>query len=196
MAANIVNVGYDSTNCFAIGSAERGFLLVDCVWPGSLGKFRTQLRRNRIELEDFTYLLVTHYHPDHAGLAQELANAGIRIVLVDVQLPYVGQLGRYMKPDSGYIEIDTEAALLIGLSTTRAFLKSIGLEGEILHTPGHSDDSVSLVLDEGVAFTGDLTPEIGLTEEDALCRDSWRRIYERGVTRVFPAHGNAHVKRA
>lgn len=29
-------------------------------------------------------------------------------------------MGRYMKPDSGYIEIDTEAALLVGLSTTRA----------------------------------------------------------------------------
>ncbi len=31
-----------------------------------------------------------------------------------------------------------------------------GVRGEILKTPGHSDDSVSLVLDSGMVFVGDL----------------------------------------
>lgn len=36
--------------------------------------------------------------------------------------------------------------------------------GEILWTPGHSDDSVSLVLDSGIAFTGDLQPPLASDE--------------------------------
>jgi hypothetical protein len=32
----------------------------------------------------------------------------------------------------------------------------LGMESEIVPTPEHSDDSVSLILDEGMAFTGDL----------------------------------------
>ncbi|MBN1402693.1 MAG: MBL fold metallo-hydrolase, partial [Anaerolineae bacterium] len=73
---------------------------------------------------------------------------------------------------------------------SRALLEGIGIAGEILHTPGHSDDSVSLLLDEGSAFTGDLTaPEyIGL-EDPQVVRANWRRLRERGARRVYPGHG-------
>lgn len=39
---------------------------------------------------------------------------------------------------------------------SRALLKGIGIEGELIPTPGHSDDSISLVTDEGHGLTGDL----------------------------------------
>jgi hypothetical protein len=48
--------------------------------------------------------------------------------------------------------------LQITTGESRAFLGHIGIAGEIISTHGHSDDSMSLVLDEGVAFTGDLPP--------------------------------------
>jgi|GEM_PF-245888 len=43
---NIVNVGYDSTNYYVI-AAERGELLVDVGWPGTLPKLRHTLTRAR-----------------------------------------------------------------------------------------------------------------------------------------------------
>ncbi len=53
----------------------------------------------------------------------------------------------------------------------------LGVDGEIVPTSGHSDDSVSLVLDCGVAFTGDLTPLSLATEEQApAIVESWRRL--------------------
>ena len=69
-------------------------------------------------------------------------------------------------------------------------LGRIGIAGEILHTPGHSDDSVSLLLDDGSVFTGDLTPP-GLVVESqaALVNASWHLLREHGATRVYPAHG-------
>jgi glyoxylase-like metal-dependent hydrolase (beta-lactamase superfamily II) len=51
---------------------------------------------------------------------------------------------------------------------------------------------VSLLLDDGSAFTGDLThpARIGL-EDPVVVRASWRRLQERGATRIYPGHGPA-----
>jgi ribonuclease/clavin/mitogillin len=78
----------------------------------------------------------------------------------------------------------------ISCDESRSLLERIGIPGEILHTPGHSDDSVSLLLDDGSVFTGDLTaPQyIGL-ENPEVVQESWRLLRERGATRVYPGHG-------
>ena len=83
---NIVNVGYDSTNYYVL---EQGTtrLLVDVGFPRTLPKLQANLRRKGMALGDLSWLLVTHYHPDHAGLVQELRNAGLHHVVWDVQLP-------------------------------------------------------------------------------------------------------------
>jgi glyoxylase-like metal-dependent hydrolase (beta-lactamase superfamily II) len=60
-------------------------------------------------------------------------------------------------------------------------------------TPGHSDDSVSLVLDSGECFTGDLTMEMMVGEEDPqVVRASWDRLRALGATRVHGGHGPIH----
>ncbi len=54
---------------------------------------------------------------------------------------------------------------MLEINASRAFLARIGILGEIISTPGHSDDSVTLILDQGVAFTGDLTPPFALADD-------------------------------
>ncbi|MFN8418983.1 MAG: hypothetical protein U0528_07035 [Anaerolineae bacterium] len=49
---------------------------------------------------------------------------------------------------------------MITLDNSRAFLSSIGIAGAIISTPGHSDDGIALILDDGAAFTGDLTDPV------------------------------------
>ena len=71
-----------------------------------------------------------------------------------------------------------------------SLLERIEIPGQILPTPGHSEDSVSLLLDDGSAFTGDLTPMPFIGEEDpAVVSASWQLLRERGATRVYPGHG-------
>ena len=36
------------------------------------------------------------------------------------------------------------------------FLKDLGIDGKIIYTPVHSEDSISIILDEGIALVGDL----------------------------------------
>jgi ribonuclease/clavin/mitogillin len=186
---NVLNVGYDSTNYYLIGQNTTP-LLIDVGWPGTLPKLLNIFKRKRVSLQGVRYLLVTHYHPDHAGLAQELKLKGIQLVVLENQLPFIPKLRTYMKPSNPFLEIALDDNLNLSFKESRAFLLCLGIDGEIIHTPGHSDDSVSLILDEGIAFTGDL-PGLAWAEEDSMHQVelSWQRIRAMDVKTIYPGHG-------
>ena len=185
----IVNVGYRSTNYWVV-SAGTSRLLVDLGWPGTLGQMRANLRRMDVPLNDIRYGLATHYHIDHAGLAQELKEAGVPLLVLDVQVSAIPLMKTWTKPQDNYVDITMHGNVVISFGESRAVLERIGIPGEIVHTPGHSDDSVSLLLDDGSAFTGDLTHLALVGEGDAaVVFASWRTLRERGAIRVYPAHG-------
>jgi endoribonuclease LACTB2 len=186
---NIVNVGYRSTNYYVLAdSAPR--LLVDAGWPGTLGLMQHTCARMGIPVATIPYQLATHYHPDHAGLVQELKRLGVRLILLDTQLAGVPLLRTYVKPGDHYSDLELGDNAVITAGESRAFLAGIGIQGEIISTPGHSDDSVTLLLDDGSAFTGDLTP-LAMVPADPADRayQSWQAIRARGGATVFPGHG-------
>jgi ribonuclease/clavin/mitogillin len=186
---NIVNVGYGSTNYYVIGDGMNR-LLVDVGWPGTMGRLLAMLRRKGIALEEIRFLLATHYHPDHAGLAQELKNNGVRLMVVEGQRESIPALKKVMKPEMHYQDIDLRDNTEVTFTGSRAFLATMGIAGEIVATPGHSSDSVTLILDSGEAFTGDLQAESRADERDlATVRASWERIRSRNARTIFPGHG-------
>ena len=152
---NILSVGYGSTNYYLIGQNTTR-LLIDVGWLGTLPKLLSIFKRKRVPLQDVKYLLVTHYHPDHAGLVQEVKSIGIQLVVLENQLSFIPKLRKYMKPGNPFLEITLDDNLNLSFKDSRALLLHLGIEGEIIHTPGHTDDSISLILDDGIAFTGDL----------------------------------------
>lgn len=185
----IVNVGYRSTNYWVV-SAGRSRLLVDLGYPGTMGTMTANLRRMGVPLHEIRYALATHYHLDHAGLAQNLKLAGVPLLVLENQVSAIPLMRHVMKPEDHYLEITIDGNVTISCAESRALLGRIGLAGEILPTPGHSDDSVSLLLDDGSVFTGDLTPLSLATEEQAdVVTASWRLLREHGAARVYPAHG-------
>jgi glyoxylase-like metal-dependent hydrolase (beta-lactamase superfamily II) len=192
---NIVNVGYRSTNYYVlVDTAPR--LLIDAGWPDTLGVMQHTCTRMGLRLADIPYQLVTHFHPDHAGLCQELKRLGIRLVVVDTQLAGIPLLRTYVKPRDNYIDLALEDNTVISVDSSRDFLAGIGIKGEILSTPGHSDDCVTLVLDEGLAFTGDLTPAAMVPQDPSdLAFQSWEKIRATGATTVYPGHGPSYPLR-
>ena len=185
----IVNVGYRSTNYWVV-SAGTSRLLVDLGWPGTMGKMRANLRRMGVPLHEIRYGLATHYHIDHAGLAQEFKEAGVPLLVLDVQVHAIPLMKRWTKPQDKFVDITMHDNVTISFPESRSVLARIGIPGEIVHTPGHSEDSISLLLDDGSVFTGDLTPPdfIGM-EDAAVVAESWQTLRERGATRVYPGHG-------
>lgn len=185
----IVNVGYRSTN-FWVVSAGTSRLLVDLGWPGTLGTLRANLDRMGIPLTEIRYGFATHYHPDHAGLAQELKQLGMPLLVLDTQVTWIPRLQQWTKPPDHFVDIGLQGNVTIACVDSRALLARIGIAGEILPTPGHSDDSVSLLLDDGSVFTGDLTPPGFAVEEDVeTVAASWQLLRARGAIRVYPGHG-------
>ena len=80
------------------------------------------------------------------------------------------------------------------VSESRAFLKDAGIEGEILFTPGHSDDSISLCLGDGTFFVGDLNPLYELElHKGTKIEESWNRLLARGPKKVFYGHAKPAV---
>jgi glyoxylase-like metal-dependent hydrolase (beta-lactamase superfamily II) len=187
---NIVNVGYDATNCYVLNAA-RASLLVDAGWPSTLPDLRYAMKRTDVDLGDIRYLLCTHYHPDHAGLAQELKALGVTLVVLENQYQGIEALRTYMKPEHHYHPITRQGNLDLESIASRAFLLGLGIQGEILLTPGHSDDSVSLVLDGGLAFTGDLPPPGFTVDPDHPVRKSWGLLRAHNVHTAYPGHGPA-----
>jgi glyoxylase-like metal-dependent hydrolase (beta-lactamase superfamily II) len=153
----IVNVGYISTNYWVV-SAGKSRLLVDLGWPGTLGSMRGRLKQMDIPLKEIHFALATHYHIDHAGLAQELKMEGVSLLVMETQVAVIPLMKQFTKPQDHYVDISLDGNVTITFTESRALLSNIGIPGEILPTPGHSDDSVTLMLDNGSAFTGDLTP--------------------------------------
>jgi ribonuclease/clavin/mitogillin len=185
----VVNVGYKSTNYWVV-SAGNSRLLVDLGWPGTMGTMLANLRRTDVPLDEIRYGLATHYHIDHAGLAQELKQAGVPLLVLDVQVNAIPVMKRWTKPQDNFVDITTDDNVVISSPESRPLLEQIGIQGEILHTPGHSHDSVSLLLDDGSVFTGDLThPALVGDDYAAVVSASWQLLRERGALRVYPAHG-------
>ncbi len=186
---DIVNLGYRSTNYYAL-PVNGGKLLIDCGWYGMLSQFLAQFKRKGVDPAHVKYLLATHYHMDHAGLVNEFKKLGAQLILMESQLAAVVH-GEPPTPAKPPLLITTSSAgnIVLRFADSRAFLASIGLRGEIVSTPAHSEDSVSLVLDDGSAFTGDLPPRSLMSDDDLALRDSWAQLDQRRVTRIYPAHG-------
>lgn len=185
----IVNVGYRSTNYWVISNG-RSRLLVDLGWPGSMKQMQANLKRMDIPLNEIRYALATHYHIDHAGLGQELKLAGVPLLVMDVQVSAIPLMKQWTKPQDNYVEITTHDNVTIACAESRTLLDQIGISGEILPTPGHSDDCVSLLLDDGSVFTGDLTHPAFVGEEDPdVVAASWQLLKDHGAKQVYPGHG-------
>jgi len=185
----IVNVGYRSTNYWVV-SAGTSRLLVDLGFPGTMGMMRAELRRMNIPIEEIRFGLATHYHIDHAGAAQELKMAGVRLLVLENQVTAIPLMKTWTKPQDHYMDITMDDNMNISFAESRGVLGGIGIAGEIVPTPGHSDDSVSLLLDDGSVFTGDLTHPAFVTEDSvAAVSESWRLLRDHGATRVYPGHG-------
>ena len=187
-AISIVNVGYRSTNYWVI-SAGRSRLLVDLGWPGMMNDLLHALQRADIPLSEIRAGFATHYHIDHAGAAEDLKQRGMPLWVFEEQVAHVDAMAAHIKPGQPYTPIRAGGNLVLRCADSRAKLAALGIAGEVVPTPGHSDDSVSLVLDSGECFIGDLTLEkmIG-NESPEVVRASWDRLRAMGAHTVYAGH--------
>lgn len=189
----MLRLKYGNTNTFYL-AGSRGGLLIDTDYAGTLPAFFTAIKENRISVQDIAYVLATHYHPDHIGLISELTALGVRLLLIDVQRDSVHASDAIFAREKHlrYTPVDETQAVCISCAESRAFLRSLGLMGEIISTPSHSRDSISLITDSGDCFVGDLEPYeyLAAYDENEPLRQDWARILSFRPRRIYYAHAN------
>lgn len=189
----ITKLKYGNTNTFLIRGTNSN-LLIDTDYAGTLPAFYRAIKEQGIRVCDIHYVLATHYHPDHIGLVSELMKQGVKLLLVDAQRPFVHFSDGIFAGDKRlhYEPISEETATVIGNEESRAFLGKLGIHGEIVATPSHSEDSISLILDSGECFVGDLEPMEYLDayeQKEELKRD-WELVMGHAPKVIYYAHVN------
>lgn len=190
MKTDYVTLTYGNTHTFLI-RGQSANLLVDTDYAGTLPAFYRALKANGFRVNDIDYVMATHFHPDHCGLIGQLQSQGVQLLLVDSQVNAVHYPDYIFARDKlDYRPVDSENAVMINVEETRSFLKSLGINGEIIHTPSHSEDSISLILDDGNCFVGDLEPHEYLDGYDEInrLRDDWDRIMSLNPKTIHYAH--------
>lgn len=182
---------YDNTNTFFVSGSKKG-LLIDTGWAGTLGGFFKEIKQNEILTSDIGYVIATHFHPDHMGIMGDLQELNIIPLILDVQREYVHSSDAiFAKSGEKFAPVNGENACIISCAESRRFLKAGGIDGEILHTPGHSADSVSLILDSGAAFVGDLPPyDVKNGYDDPAVKQSWDLIMSFFPNIIYYGHAN------
>jgi len=188
--------------------------MIEAGGPNQAQRFLQALRKLSIQPRDIHLLVLTHGHWDHVGSAKAIKDlTGAPIALHSLERewlekslkpvpPGVTAWGRIMgcllKTLLPFVHIPA-ADVDVALSDAGMSLADYGIAGKIIYTPGHSMGSVSVLLDSGDAFVGDLAmsgPPLRLTpglpvlaESMQKVRESWKVLLDRGAKTIYPAHG-------
>ncbi|WP_136666764.1 MBL fold metallo-hydrolase [Flavobacterium sp. H122] len=146
-------------------------ILIDTGVPNSENKILKQLKKHQIALEDIGLLIITHGHIDHFGSVKKLKdilNVPVLIHDADKRAVQTGKsLSDTLKPNHTFWKKFLKPRLLKGKAlpcepdivlydNEEYDLSSYGIQGKIIHTPGHTPGTLSVVLEDGQAIIMDL----------------------------------------
>ena len=91
--------------------------------------------------------------------------------------------------------VSEDKAEVIACKDSRAFLVALGIDGEIVFTPSHSEDSITLVLDSGDCFVGDLEPMAFMDgyEKNKALQSDWEKVMRLSPRVIHYGHAPKKV---
>jgi glyoxylase-like metal-dependent hydrolase (beta-lactamase superfamily II) len=196
-----------------------GYILVDTGYPGKYKQFVKKLKESGIDITQIKYILLTHHHHDHAGIVREIretTNAGLIVHRAEIAplqngVSFVGEpvnvLVKILKKIYSFFTDFSYPAIAIGdqdiiiEGDNNRILHELGCDGIILHTPGHTRGSLSIVLSDGTAIVGDVVmnqSRLLLSSPKPIVMDSmeevyrsWSKLKQNNARVILPAHGRA-----
>ncbi len=156
-------------NCFLIKGSKQ-HILVDTGVPGSADTIINQITSHGLNPNDIGAIVVTHAHIDHFGSVGKLKDMlNIPVIAHEFDLAaYTSGIAdvNTLKPTNPFWNLFRMAVknqktkpfqpeiVLKGNEEYR--LNDFGIDGKIIHTPGHTPGSLSVILENGEAIIMDM----------------------------------------
>lgn len=192
MLVEKIVVGALGTNCYIIApGANCEAAVVD---PGA-DAFKIQEKLKQLNLK-IKFIINTHGHCDHIGADSELAG-GVKVPIY-IHFEDAGMLNDGSANLSLYCGERIESVDAVTEVADGQILQLGNLDLQIIHTPGHTKGSISILLSDGEnrLFTGDLLfkGSVGRTDFpgssfQALLNSLKKLTDLPDDTRVYPGHG-------
>lgn len=200
------------TNSYLL-PGDNGYAMVDAGTVRQQGRFIRGLENLSIKPEQIKLIIITHAHFDHVGSLKDIKtrcnNCPVlihphegellsrAIVAIPPGASLLGKalsgMGKMVKPLFKFPAVETE--LIYAESFT---LHDYGIDARVIHTPGHTTGSLSVLTGDGIAMSGDLAVNFGLpgffppfaVEPEKIC-ESWDLLLKSGAKAIFPGHGKS-----
>jgi glyoxylase-like metal-dependent hydrolase (beta-lactamase superfamily II) len=191
-----------------------GVILIDGGDPHKVDNFKKGIDQASIKPEEIQLIVLTHGHWDHIGSTKDIKElTGAKVLLHQRDMHFLEETYPSQPPGfttwgkiisallnlvSPFIRIPTfEVDIVVGAEEIS--LAEYGIPGKLIHTPGHSHGSISVLLDSGEVFVGDLAmnalpmrfnPGLPIFGDDIqVVKGNWQKLLDLGVKTVYPAHG-------
>jgi hydroxyacylglutathione hydrolase len=198
------------TNCYVI--QDKGTIMVDSGPPNKLDIFIKSMQKANIDPKQIGLIINTHGHYDHIGSAKSIKDVtGARNAMHEPDKEWLEKsiipslkgvttwgkvLSRLLrKPSIASTQVDVE------LRDEDFSLVPYGIPGIVIFTPGHTSGSVSVLLETGEAFIGDLAmsgfplrlnPGLPIFAEDIKSvKENIKMLITKGANIFYPGHGKA-----
>ncbi|MDR3735909.1 MAG: MBL fold metallo-hydrolase [Acidobacteriaceae bacterium] len=194
MIHEVLSVGLLQCNCSILGDeATHEAIVVD---PGDeIDRILAVLAKHQLTVKQ---IIVTHAHIDHiAGAARLKAVTGAPVFYNQLDLPLV----KMMDMQAGWLGVATPVVAEPDASAEEGFKIGVtGIQGVVLHTPGHTEGSISLHFpEEHLLLAGDtlFAGSIGRTDlpggdfSKIMASLKERLMNLPDDTRVIAGHGDA-----
>lgn len=212
MTTKIISFNLGVTSCYLIISKD--IVMVDAGMPNKLQLFKKVLSKHKIDPSRIKLIVLTHSHFDHCGSAHDIRDfTGAKIAIHESEIECVEQnkvlipkgvnfLGRITQPLIFTFTISFPKFTPDILINNDPYpLSEFGIDGQIVHTPGHTIGSLSVILNSGEAIVGcmahngfpfRLKPGLPIYAQDIdTIKENWKALIDRGITYVYPGHGKA-----
>lgn len=203
-------------NCYLVSYRDRHFL-VDTGRKNRLNMLSRELDRLGVNNNSLACLILTHSHYDHAGNAADIKNTfNATIIIHKNEADYLhkgenpaihgttfftrfiteGLSSWYLTRYCRYKPVDSDIQVEDPYD-----LNNFGFNAYIIHTPGHTNGSISVIIDNEIALVGDAlfgvfkgTVLPPFAADSRLIVDSWKRLLSTGCAMFLPAHGRERSK--
>jgi len=180
---------------------DSSLFLIDAGYPGYQNKIRKEIEKNNAHNKPLKMIILTHAHFDHYGSAQrlkELTGTTIAIHKYDSSDLHNAKTRIDHTNFSGFFgkTILLPIALLIfrPVKTPPDIVfeddfsfDEFGLNAKVISTPGHTDGSSTIIVEDSLVFFGDLIVKSNHFSKQKYYAVSWKQI-DSSITTANTLH--------